>query len=599
MGGNFPGAPDVPADMLKFRESLIAGTACLLAAGVTRGAAPGPPRHLDLSSCKVSGIDRPVRCGRFEVYEDREKRAGRKISLRVVVLPATGSEHERDAVFVFEGGPGASAVESAAGEAAGGAQVNRKRDIVLVDVRGTGDSNGLQCKALQGHAGVLGYLDSFLPVAGVRACRKELEPRADLKLYTTALSVDDVDDVRAALGYDRINVQGGSYGTFAALTYMRRHPEHVRTAVLQGIVPPDTRLPLSFPRDAQTALDKVIGACARDSECHAAFPDTAGELSRLLARLEEHPAEATIKDPKTGEPLKIALGRSAAAQTIRYMLYMPITAAQIPLQVHMAAQGDFVRLAESAYFFGNFVIGMSDGFYLSVTCSEDVPLFTPAEAADAARGTFLGDFRARTQKAACAEWPRGETPAGFTEPVRSEAPTLLISGERDPVTPAAWADRVARTLPHSKSVVVPGGGHGYDGEKNVECLDRIALAFVERGTEKDLDTSCVGGIEPAAFALRDDRAAEVEVPAADLDRFAGAYVGSDGHELVVKRQGANLQVVLGEGDFYRLTAIGPARFRIEGAPPGFFVEFQSEGDRVSAMQLQQGANDRQTLKRKP
>jgi hypothetical protein len=241
---------------------------------------------------------------------------------------------------------------------------------------------------------------------------------------------------------------------------------------------------------------------------------------------------------------------------------------------------------------------MSDGFYLSVTCSEDVPLFTPVEAVEAARGTFLGDFRARAQKAACAEWPRGETPAGFTEPVRSDTPTLLISGERDPVTPAAWAERAARTLPHSKSIVVPGGGHGFDGEKNVECLDRIALAFVDRGTEKDLDTSCVAGIEPAPFALRDDRAAEVEVPAADLDRFAGTYVGPDGHELVVNRQGANLQVVLGEGDFYLLTAIGPARFRIEGAPPGFFVEFQREGEQVTAMQLEQGPNDRQTLKRK-
>lgn len=589
---------------MKIRTSIPAAAACLLMAGaLTRAAAPpsgepGSPPRLSLAPCKVAGIEREVRCGRFDVFEDRAKHAGRKISLKIVVLPSTGPEHLADPVFTFEGGPGASAVESAAGEAAGGAEVNRKRDIVLVDVRGTGDSNGLQCKALQGREGVLGYLESFLPVEGVRACRRDLEKRADLQLYTTALSVDDVDDVRAALGYDRINVQGGSYGSFAALEYMRRHPEHVRTAVLEGVVPPDARLPLSFARDAQTALDKVIEACARDSACHAAFPDTAGEIGRLLARLDGHPAEVTIKDPKTGQPLKIRLGRKAAAQTIRYMLYVPLTAAQIPLQVHMAAQGDFARLAESAYFFGNFVTGMSDGFYLSVTCSEDVPLFTPAEAAEAARGTFLGDFRARAQKAACAEWPRGETPEGFTEPVRSEAPTLLISGERDPVTPARWAEQAARTLPHSTSVVVPGGGHGYDGEKNVECLDRIALAIVERGTEKNLDTGCVAGIEPAPFVLHDERAAEVEVPAADLDRFAGTYVGPDGRELVVKHQDANLQVVLGEGDSFVLTAIGPARFRIEGAPPGFFIEFQREGDRVTAMQLEQGPNDRQTLKRK-
>jgi pimeloyl-ACP methyl ester carboxylesterase len=520
--------------MVKIRASILSASAWLLTVGAwalpgaatPSSAAQGPPSHLALAPCRLPGVKRKVRCGRFEVYEDRARHAGRKISLSVVVLPSIGPGREPDPVFVFEGGPGESAVESAAGEAAGNADINRKRDIVLVDVRGTGDSNGLQCKALQGHEGVLGFLESFLPVEGVRACRRDLEPRADLKLYTTTAAVDDVDDVRAALGYDRVNLQGGSYGTFAALNYMRRHPGHVRTAVLVGVVPPDTRMPLYFARDAQTALDQVIAACARDSSCHTAFPDPAGEMGRLLARLEAQPAEVTIKDPKTGQPLKIVLGRSAAAQTIRYMLYLPITAAQIPLQVHMAAQGDFARLAETAYFWGNLAASMAHGFFLSVTCAEDVPLFTPAGAEDAAKGTFLGDFRARVQKAACAEWPRGETPAGFTQPVRSEAPTLLISGERDPVTPAAWAERAARSLPRSKLLVVPGGGHGFDGEKGVDCLDRLATKFVERGTERDLDTSCVARVQPVPFALRDDRAAEVELPTGDLDRFAGTYAGN-------------------------------------------------------------------------
>jgi len=558
--------------MPKLRVAILSTMAGLLTTGA--GAAPArkaaPPPKMSLEPCKVQGVEREVRCGRFEVYEDRAARAGRKISLRVVVLPATGSARQPDPIFVFEGGPGQSAVESAAGEAAGNAEANRKRDVVLVDVRGTGDSNGLQCKALQGHEGVLGFLESFLPVEGVRACRKDLEARANLALYTTTAAVDDVDDVRAALGYDRVNLEGGSYGTFAALNYMRRHGEHVRTALLSGIVPPDTRMPLYFARDAQTALDQLLEACERDAACHAAFPDPKGEIARLLAQLEKQPVDVAVKDPKTGRPLQVVFGRSALAQTIRYMLYMPITAAQIPLQVHMAAQGDFSLLAESAYFFGNFATSTSDGFYLSVTCAEDVPLFTPAEAEKAARGTFLGDFRARVQKAACAEWPQGVTPPGFTGPVHSEAPTLLISGERDPVTPAAWAERAARDLPHSKSIVVPGGGHGFDGEKGADCLDRIATEFVERGTEAGLDTTCVAKIEPAAFALRDERAPEIQLSTGDLDRFVGAYVGPDGHELVIRRQEANLQVVLGEGEAFRLTAIGPSRFRVEGAPPGFF-----------------------------
>ena len=481
---------------------LLTMGASALHADATASTAIAPPQRLTLAPCKLPGIERQLRCGRFDVFEDRKRQSGRTISLRVVVLPASSPDRASDPIFVFEGGPGMSAVESAADELAANADLNRIRDLVLVDLRGTGDSNGLQCKSLQGHKGVLGFLESFLPVDGVRACRLALEKRADLKLYTTTLAVDDVDDIRAALGYDRINLEGDSYGTFAALNYMRRHPEHVRTAVLQGIVPPDTRMPLYFAHDAQTALDQVLAACARESTCHTAFPDPAGELDRLLAKLERQPVEVTFKEPSDGRQVKLVLGRSAVAQTIRYMLYTPVTAAQIPLQIHLATQGNFTPIAERAYFFGNFVASLSDGFYLSVTCAEDVPLYTLAEAAKAAKGTFLGDFRARAQKAACAAWPQGETPAGFTQPVRSETPTLLLSGERDPVTPAAWAEQATRTLPHSRHIVVPGGGHGFGGEKGIECLDRITTDFIQRGSEKNLDTSCTAKIEPVPFALK-------------------------------------------------------------------------------------------------
>jgi len=187
-----------------------------------------------------------------------------------------------------------------------------------------------------------------------------------------------------------------------------------------------------------------------------------------VVALPKKPAEVTIEDPKTGEPLEIVFGRSAAAQTIRYMLYLPTMAAQIPLHVHLASQGDYSRLAEGAYFFGNLAASLSDGFFLSVTCAEDVAFYTEAEAQEAARGTFLGDFRARVQKAACAEWPRGVVTADFNAPVRSDAPTLLLSGERDPVTPASDAERAAQSLPHARRVVIPGAGHDYGGEKGAE-----------------------------------------------------------------------------------------------------------------------------------
>jgi pimeloyl-ACP methyl ester carboxylesterase len=560
-----------------------------------------PPATLALAPCTIPGIPgiaRSVRCGRFEVWEDRAARAGRKIALRVVVVPASGPDRAGDPIVPFAGGPGEAVVDDAGGAATTYAELNRRRDLVLIDVRGTGDSNSLACAALRTREGILGVLDGFLPVAGVKACRQALEPRAALAQYTTSNAVDDVDDALGALGYDRVNLVGASYGTFAALEYLRRHPARVRTVALEGVVPPDTRAPLYFASDAQRALEQQLAACAADAACHAAFPDPAGELQRLLAELERQPAPVTVPAAGTGKLLSFSLSRSAAAQAVRYLLYQPTSAAQIPLYVHLASQGDFRRLAESALLYGQLVSSLSDGFFLSVTCTEDVSQFSLDEATRAAAGTFLGDLRARAQKAACAEWPRGATPPDFTDPVRSGVPVLLVSGERDPVTPARWAAQAARTLSHATHVIIPGGSHGFGGLKGADCVDRLVTAFVERGTERDLDTRCVAAIEPVPFALHDERPAEVELAVAELDAFAGTYAGSDG-EVVIFRADRVLHAALAGRPPFVLTPVGSARFRVDGAGPGVFIEFQRSGGAVVGAKIEQGSAAPLVLQRTP
>lgn len=542
---------------------------------------------LQLAPCKVPGIEREVRCGTFEVYENRATATGRKIPLRVAVLPATGAARQPDPMIYFNGGPGESAVAAATDLQGEWGAINRSRDILLVDVRGTGLSNGLQCEALRHQAGVLGFLESFLPPDGVRVCRKELETRAELNLYTTALAVDDMDDVRAALGYERVNVGGGSYGSFAALTYLRRHPKHVRTLVIQGIVPPDARLPLHFARDAQDALDAVLAACARDTACHAAFPDPAGDIASILTRLEKEPASVRV-EAADGQLVEFKLSRNAAAQSLRYMLYLPIAAARIPLQAHLATQGDFSPLAETAYMFGHLMTDISDGFYLSVTCAEDVPYFTADDAARAATGTFLLDFRAKAQQAACAEWPRGEA-GDVNGPLRSAVPVLLISGERDPVTPARDGAHVAAGLTHALHVVVPGGGHGMAGLDAEECLNGIVTQFVEAGGAGGVDIGCVARIPALPFVLADERTPAVDLPPATLERYAGTYAMADGTETVVRHAGNRLEVLLDPGEANALTPVSPTRFKVNGAPPGFFVEFTVQGDVVAGMVLEMGA----------
>jgi pimeloyl-ACP methyl ester carboxylesterase len=482
---------------------------CFLAIGLSLGAlaAQGAttPGKLELSPCKAPGLPEDARCGTYEVFENRASKSGRKIPLRVVVIPANAPKKEPDAVAYFAGGPGGSAVLEGAGlsELLRG-KGPQTRDLLLVDLRGTGGSDSLECPEMMGNQGVQGFLDNFVPPEGARACREQLSKTRDLSQYTTANAVDDVDEVRAALGYDRLNIVGGSYGTRTELIYMRRHPSSVRTATLFRTVANDATTPLQFARITQNALDGLVAECAADAECHKAFPRLREEVAEILARTEKEPALAELTDEKTGKPFTLRFSRSGVAQMLRYMLYSTATAAQLPLFVHLAAQGDFKPLAGIARGWGNID---SAGYFLAVTCAEDVPFIREEAIAPAVAGTFLGDFRIRQQQAACKAWnaaPAANTAKlgpGFQAPTVSDVPTLIISGERDPATPASDGDRVVRHLSRGVHVVVADGSHSNNGMKGQDCELEMMMSLIESGSTERLDTSCVAKMERPAFAL--------------------------------------------------------------------------------------------------
>jgi len=452
--------------------------------------------------CQLPGVEGEVRCGTFTVYENRATRRGRKIDLKIVVLAARGPERAADPIVFFNGGPGESATEAASGLASDLAGIRRRRDILLIDQRGTGGSHPLRCDLFRPADNPQSYLSDFFPPQAVKDCRRELERDADLTLYTTPMAVDDFEEVRAALGYERVNLLGGSYGTRAALVYMKRHPRQVRTAILVGAVPTNARMPLAFARSAQRALDGVLGECATNPACRAAFPNMRSAAGAALAQLSDSPARVEIRDPESGAATTVTLSRDLAAEAIRYMMYEPASAGQIPAVLHQASRGNWSPLAERALFSRRGIVASgANGTYLSVTCAEDVPWIAPGEGERAAAGTFLGDYRLRQQRSACALWPRGKLPARYTRPVRSAVPVLIVSGAWDPVTPPSDGSEVARHLSHSLHVIVPHGGHGFDGLEGTDCLDRLFTEFVDRGTTRGLDTTCVGRIRRPPFAL--------------------------------------------------------------------------------------------------
>ncbi len=263
------------------------------------------------------------------------------------------------------------------------------------------------------------------------------------------------------------------------MTYLKRHPRHVRTAILQGVSPPDHFLPGDFPLQTERALQGVLSECLADKECREAFPKIKEEAQSVLTQLIKGPVEVEIQKPNSTDRVKVKLSRDLAAEAIRYMLYNPVAASRVPLVLHLASQGNYVPLAQTAIRYRqNLVASGSNGMYLSVTCAEDVPWIRPGDGERMAENTFLGDYRLRQQREACALWPRAELEPDYQQPVKSDVPVLILTGEWDPVTPPSNGERVAKTLPNSLHVIVPSGAHGLDGLEGMDCIDNMIVEFL-------------------------------------------------------------------------------------------------------------------------
>jgi pimeloyl-ACP methyl ester carboxylesterase len=456
-----------------------------------------------------------------------------------------------------------------------------RRDFLLVDYRGTGKSKPLFCPYQEEMSqGIAEALETFLPVDLLDECVDALDDDADLTLYTTPNIVDDVAEVSRALGYEKVNLSGGSYGSRAALVFMRRHPEMVRTAVIEGVVPTDTRMPVTFAADAQASLDGWHRECAEDPGCAAAFPDPAGDLAKVLAELDSGPKMIEVTDPETREVVELKLSRNAFVQALRYMLYSSMASLRVPAFVHAAANGDWGPMAQTAYTVGGFLMAsLPDGLYLSVTCGEDIALIGPNAAA--IQTGFLGDFRLRQQVAACDKWVESELPVGYHDPVASQAPVLIISGERDPVTPSRWGYEAQEFLPRSAHLVVPDGGHGWFGLQGIECIDEMQSRLLETGGVENLDVDgCVAAIERPPFLLEIPKEEEIEMSREALERFAGVYTAeAGGMQATFEVTDEGLMGAMAE-DTWRMVPLAPLRFKIAGDPPGNFIQFTEEDGRI-------------------
>lgn len=446
----------------------------------------------------VEGVD--VECGYLPVYEDRledEPVRGRTIRLAVALFHPPGGENHPDPVIYLSGGPGASVLKLIRYqyEILSEPVFATGRALVLFDQRGIGLSQpALDCQEFdelhqdlldrqrEGHS-LTEEQAASLVLASLRACRDRIAQVADLSAYNSASSAADVDELRVALGYEEVNLWGGSYGTRLALEILRSHPDGLRSVVLDAVYPPDVDLYRSAPANFRRSLTKLFESCAANAYCAQEYPDLEKVLFDTVGRLNDAPATREIRNDFTGESLEVRVDGDVLLTLVFQMLYDSKLRYFIPRIIHEVGQGDF-EYVDGVYGSMLAVASISSrGMMFSVQCHEELffsskvaferELERYPELAGMYEHSILGGLAYRV----CDVWSAGSADASANQPVESDVPVLILSGEFDPITPPEWGFHAAETLTNAFAFEFPGIGHGASVAD--PCPEQMMVDFLE------------------------------------------------------------------------------------------------------------------------
>lgn len=484
------------------------GSAAAVAAAGSAQAAAGTTQtwrlgSLTLTPCELgqpnSGLSTAAWCAPFEVPENRDDPHSRKIGLKLAVIRSSAQVASKDMLVLLAGGPGQAATESWPGVTAALQPLTAHRHVLLLDQRGTGGSNPLTCH--DDNEGTESGADDTdahpdRQRAEIGRCLRQLESKADPRYYTTTIAAQDLEEVRKALGTPTFDLVGVSYGTRMAQQYAMRYPQAVRSMVLDGVVPNELALGQDFARNLDDALKAQFARCSGNDDCRKRFNDPYQTLYQLRDALRANPHKVSFRDPQTYQSVQRELNEYSLASVVRMFAYTPLTAALLPLSIDAAAHGDVgPLLGQAKLLSGDLSDTMNDGMQLSVICSEDADLLAsrPEDA-----HTILGTRMIDTLRTVCAVWPRGTRPADFHQPLKTDTPALLLSGQYDPVTPPRYGDEVAKHLPQSRHLVLTGQGHNVI---NAGCTPQIVKHFIEELKPKALDVTCLDRLQPTPMFI--------------------------------------------------------------------------------------------------
>lgn len=473
---------------------LVLFCSALCSASASASAAAELPLHECRLEHPLRMASFAARCGRLAVPEDPARPDGASIELQVAVVAALNRRAAAAPLFLLAGGPGQAASDLYTSYAGAFARINRNHAIVLVDQRGTGRSAPLRCRYpddWQEGAEDLAQLGTV-----TRACLAKFGDR--VRFYTSSVAAGDLDRVRSALGYEQIDLYGSSYGTRVAELYMRRHPQSTHAVILDGVTYPEQAIGPDTPSDGEQSLTLIVARCRKSAECTSEYPRLQTELDGLRHRFGPETETLALNDPSSGLPLEIKFGRNMLNAALRFLSYNAAEASLLPTLIHQGAQGNFAPLAAQTIMMSR-QIGdqLASGMQNSVICTEDQPLFATSFT-DRRRiaQTYQGTDQLDALAEICKVWPRGPMDADLHQALNSEVPTLLLSGEADPVTPPEDAVRAARGIKHHRLLVLDGEGHG---QAATSCIPKLMAAFLDSADPEGLDATCLEQHRAAPF----------------------------------------------------------------------------------------------------
>ena len=445
---------------------------------------PGVVPRVEPASCRFSvgqnlgvteGTD--YTCGDLVVFEDRALRQ-RTIRLHFIQFGKSPGTAQTNATIYLDGGPG--------GDGDGIIQyanflgpaflqgLMTSGDFLVIGQRGTGLSKPfLDCQTF--------------------AC-SEFAATADLRAYNTANNADDVDELRATLGYDTLDLYGISYGSRLGLEMIRRHGDHLRSAVIEGLVPSQIVWPAAVPASFYSALTGLDAACAAAGACGTEYGDLEAKFSTGVSSLDANPLPI---DTQSGT---FDLDGTTYAGLLFQMFYSKSTFPFLPRLISDLAERRTDRVGPilDAVLSNSGGASISAGLYYGVVCSE---LFNPPnerafDDANAAvpsniRDLFAGNWFGMLEQ--CAAYPKAD-PSLQTQlqaPVASAVRTFVSSGRLDPITPPTFGDAAAANLSNAFHVIHENSGHGATLQS--ECGQQNLMTFLADPVTP-FDTSCAGAI---------------------------------------------------------------------------------------------------------